>query len=50
MEVSVSQSRPHSRLSIFFIVCGLTGVHAVLLFAPLGYWHRRKQPPPVAAL
>ena len=28
---------------IFFIVCGLTGVPAVLLFAALGYWHRRKQ-------
>jgi len=34
---------------IFFIVCGLTGVPAVLLFAALGYWHRRKQPAPVAA-
>src|SRR5215469_13825434 len=29
---------------IFFIVCGLTGVPAVLLFAALGYWHRQKQP------
>jgi MFS transporter, PAT family, beta-lactamase induction signal transducer AmpG len=29
---------------IFFIACGLTGVPAVLLFAALGYWHRRKQP------
>jgi PAT family beta-lactamase induction signal transducer AmpG len=29
---------------IFFIVCGLTGVPAVLLFAALGYWHSRKQP------
>jgi PAT family beta-lactamase induction signal transducer AmpG len=28
---------------IFFIACGLTGVPAVLLFAALGYWHRRKQ-------
>ena len=28
---------------IFFIVCGLTGVPAVLLFAALGYWHKRKQ-------
>jgi PAT family beta-lactamase induction signal transducer AmpG len=27
---------------IFFIVCGLTGLPAVLLFAVLGYWHRRK--------
>jgi MFS transporter, PAT family, beta-lactamase induction signal transducer AmpG len=29
---------------IFFIACGLTGVPAVLLFAALGYWHKRKQP------
>src|SRR5579864_2647565 len=29
---------------IFFIACGLTGVPAVLLFAALDYWHRRKQP------
>jgi len=29
---------------IFFIACGLTGVPAVVLFAALGYWHRRKQP------
>jgi PAT family beta-lactamase induction signal transducer AmpG len=28
---------------IFFVACGLTGVPAVLLFAALGYWHRRKQ-------
>jgi len=34
---------------IFFIICGLTGVPAVLLFAALGYWHRRKQPAPAAA-
>jgi PAT family beta-lactamase induction signal transducer AmpG len=34
---------------IFFIVCGLTGVPAVLLFAALGYWHRRKQAAPAAA-
>jgi PAT family beta-lactamase induction signal transducer AmpG len=34
---------------IFFIACGLTGVPAVLLFAALGYWHKRKQPPPAAA-
>jgi len=34
---------------IFFIACGLTGVPAVLLFAALGYWHRRKQPAPAAA-
>jgi PAT family beta-lactamase induction signal transducer AmpG len=33
---------------IFFIACGLTGVPAVVLFAGLGYWHRRKQPPSVA--
>lgn len=29
---------------IFFIACGLTGVPAVLLFAALDYWQRRKQP------
>jgi PAT family beta-lactamase induction signal transducer AmpG len=34
---------------IFFIACGLTGVPAVLLFAALGYWHRRKQPAIAAA-
>jgi PAT family beta-lactamase induction signal transducer AmpG len=34
---------------IFFIACGLTGVPAVLLFAALGYWHKRKQPTPAAA-
>jgi PAT family beta-lactamase induction signal transducer AmpG len=34
---------------IFFIVCGLTGVPGVLLFAALDYWHRRKQPTPAAA-
>ena len=34
---------------IFFLACGLTGVPAVLLFAALGYWHRRKQPAPAAA-
>jgi len=34
---------------IFFIACGLTGVPAVLLFAALDYWHRRKQPVPAAA-
>jgi PAT family beta-lactamase induction signal transducer AmpG len=33
---------------IFFIACGLTGVPAVLLFAALDYWHRRK-PAPAAA-
>ena len=34
---------------IFFIVCGLTGVPAVLLFAALDYWHRRAQPVVAAA-
>ena len=34
---------------IFFIACGLTGVPAVLLFAALDYWHRRKQPAQAAA-
>jgi len=34
---------------IFFIVCGLTGVPAVLLFAALGYWHKRKQSTPAPA-
>lgn len=34
---------------IFFIACGLTGVPAVLLFAALGYWHRRQQPVAAAA-
>ena len=29
---------------IFFIVCGLTGLPAVLLFGVLGYWHGRKRP------
>jgi len=28
---------------IFFIACGLTGLPGVLLFAALGYWHKRKQ-------
>jgi PAT family beta-lactamase induction signal transducer AmpG len=28
---------------IFFIVCGLTGLPAILLFAILGYWHSRKR-------
>jgi PAT family beta-lactamase induction signal transducer AmpG len=35
---------------IFFIVCGLTGVPAVLLFAALDYLHRRKQPVAAVAL
>jgi len=34
---------------IFFVVCGLTGVPAILLFAALDYWHKRKQPAPAAA-
>jgi len=34
---------------IFFIACGLTGLPGVLLFAALGYWHRRKQPAPAPA-
>src|SRR5215467_12033576 len=34
---------------IFFIACGLAGVPAILLFAALGYWHRRKQAVPAAA-
>jgi MFS transporter, PAT family, beta-lactamase induction signal transducer AmpG len=34
---------------IFFIVCGLTGLPAVLLFAVLGYWHSRKQAVAAAA-
>jgi len=34
---------------IFFIDCGLAGVPAVVLFAGLDYWHRRKQPSPAAA-
>jgi PAT family beta-lactamase induction signal transducer AmpG len=47
-----SLSHTHGRIhayGIFFIVCGLTGVPAVLLFAALGYWHKRKQPPPASA-
>ena len=34
---------------IFFIACGLAGVPGVLLFAALGYWHKRKQPAPASA-
>jgi PAT family beta-lactamase induction signal transducer AmpG len=34
---------------IFFIACGLTGVPAIVLFAALGYWQRRKQPTPAPA-
>jgi MFS transporter, PAT family, beta-lactamase induction signal transducer AmpG len=34
---------------IFFILCGLTGLPAVLLFALLGYWNSRKQPVAAAA-
>jgi MFS transporter, PAT family, beta-lactamase induction signal transducer AmpG len=35
---------------IFFLVCGLTGVPAVVLFAALSYWYRRKQPAATPAL
>jgi MFS transporter, PAT family, beta-lactamase induction signal transducer AmpG len=34
---------------IFFVVCGLTGLPAVLLFAALGYWHSQKKPVAAAA-
>jgi MFS transporter, PAT family, beta-lactamase induction signal transducer AmpG len=34
---------------IFFLACGLTGVPAVLLFAALGYWHKRNPPVPASA-
>ena len=34
---------------IFFIACGLTGIPAVLLFAALGHWHKRKQSTPAVA-
>jgi len=34
---------------IFFIVCGLTGVPAIFLFAALGYWQRQKQPAAAAS-
>src|SRR5215470_15958860 len=34
---------------IFFVVCGLTGLPAVLLFAVLGYCHSRKQAVAAAA-
>src|SRR5215471_10895501 len=34
---------------IFFIACGLTGAPAVLLFATLGYLHKRTRSAPVAA-
>jgi MFS transporter, PAT family, beta-lactamase induction signal transducer AmpG len=33
---------------IFFIVCGLTGLPGILLFAALGYWQRRKQLAPTS--
>ena len=46
--LSASQGLIHG-YGIFFIICGLTGVPAILLFAALGYWHRRKQPTPAAA-
>ena len=47
-----SLSHTHGLLhgyGIFFIVCGLTGVPAILLFAALAYWHKRKQPVQFAA-
>jgi MFS transporter, PAT family, beta-lactamase induction signal transducer AmpG len=34
---------------VFFIACGLTGLPAILLFAALGYWHRRNQAAPAPA-
>jgi MFS transporter, PAT family, beta-lactamase induction signal transducer AmpG len=46
--LSATHSLTHA-FGIFFIACGLTGVPAVLLFAALGYWHRRKQPAQAAA-
>jgi MFS transporter, PAT family, beta-lactamase induction signal transducer AmpG len=46
--LSATQGLIHG-YGIFFIACGLTGVPAVLLFAALGYWHRRRQPVPAAA-
>ena len=46
--LSVTHGLLHA-YGIFFIACGLTGVPAILLFAALNYWHRRKQPVPVVA-
>jgi PAT family beta-lactamase induction signal transducer AmpG len=46
--LSVSHGLIHA-YGIFFIVCGLTGAPAVLLFAALDYLHKRKQPAPAAA-
>jgi PAT family beta-lactamase induction signal transducer AmpG len=46
--LSASRGLIHA-YGIFFIACGLTGVPAVLLFAALGYWHKRKQPASAAA-
>jgi len=46
--LSTTHSLIHA-YGIFFIACGLTGVPAVLLFAALGYWHKRKQPAQAAA-
>ncbi len=46
--LSTSHGLVHA-YGIFFIVCGLTGVPAVVLFAALDYWHRRKQPSQAAA-
>ena len=34
---------------VFFILCGLTGVPAILLFAALSHWHRRRHPVPATA-
>ena len=45
--LSVSHGLIHA-YGIFFIVCGLTGAPAVLLFATLDYLHKRKQPVPAA--
>jgi MFS transporter, PAT family, beta-lactamase induction signal transducer AmpG len=42
--LSASHGLMHA-YGIFFIACGLTGLPGVLLFAALGYWHRRKQQP-----
>jgi len=46
--LSVTHGLLHA-YALFFIACGLAGVPAILLFAALGYLHRRKAPTPVAA-
>jgi MFS transporter, PAT family, beta-lactamase induction signal transducer AmpG len=46
--LSVTHGLIHA-YGIFFLVCGLTGVPAVLLFAALSYWYKRKQPASAAA-